>query len=86
MANRKSKSKRKKNLVKSRRKSRLEAAKNSAGLTYYIIMIIVALVSLFSLTLLWMKLKPLLDYLDSLSNSTTLPSLVFSILKLLLMF
>ena len=66
----KKKSKRKSGRVQSKR-SKVERAKHTVGLLYYIIMLIFAILLFITLTIVWAKLFPLLGELDKFTNSTT---------------
>lgn len=66
----KKKSKRKSGRVQSKR-SKVEGAKHTVGLLYYIIMLIFAISLFITLAIVWAKLLPLLSQLDQFTNSTT---------------
>lgn len=57
--------------VQSTRKSKLEKAKHTAGLLYYIIMIIFAVSLFITLSLVWIRLWPLIKIAEDITNSTT---------------
>lgn len=63
MAKRKSK-------TKSKRITRLQEAEHATGILRNLILIIIACITLFSVSMLWIKLAPLLNYLDSFNNGT----------------
>ncbi len=62
--------KKKSGKVQSKR-SKVEGAKHTLGLIYYIVMLIFAISLFITLTIVWAKLFPLLDTLDDITNSTT---------------
>lgn len=75
------KKKQQKGKVSSKRQSKLERAKHGIGLIYYIIMLIFAVSLFLTFTIVWMKVWPLLEKLDEITNNTTsMPSIIFSFL------
>lgn len=60
------------------KRSKTESAKHTIGLLYYIVMLIFALSLFITLALVWIKLWPLLDRLDDITNSTTSSIAIYS--------